>query len=381
MTQGSRHFLIDEGYEEGIEFCQALLRSGEFSLPMLRRFGGTGSDKESVAAAVAEGLISGEVDADKLLLDFCSAPRFWLYLGLPQRDFEDPAQQSDSASFFTAFGKPKTWYGPVSSPDGKTTWMVHAATIKHFVASEAGGVKNYRQARVRWHVIAEIGETYVALHWNNFSRIDDESIGHLEQFEYWLYVPRILASLEALLGSSFDAPKLHTLVLDKLLTKYDGDPDFNWHHLRVRAEAEGIALSARTGAAKISEIDISGIRGFTRALAVAAANVFGKKADSDAVDKTEKAILRTLLHEWGTLSYEFLLERNDATPHSESDDDEADDDDDANTEVEAFRGHLYFGAKPEGKGPDQLPHCKCFKRFGGSAGARRFLLRHLEDDE
>jgi hypothetical protein len=364
MTQTLRHFLVDDGYKSGKEFCAALLRTGEFSLPTLRKYGATATDKENAAAAVAEKLAAGRINSDELFLDFCMTPRQWLYLAEPQQEFSDPDPQNSPASFFLQFGDTKAWYGPVSSDDGRT-WMAYSTAIKHLVeTSEMGGETTYAKARIRWQVIAEIGDDYIALHWNNFNRVDDEdALGRSEQFEYWIYIPAIVAGLEKLIGSSLAEPALNKLVLHQLMNRYDSNSAYSWQHLRVRAEAEGIALNARSGGARVAEIDISGIRGLTKAMAEAAARALGRSTDEAAVAKIERALLRTLVHEWGTLSYEFCLEPISGAASANH----------------SFRGHVYFGAKPDGKGPDQLAHCKCFKNYGGSSAALRFLREHLKE--
>ncbi|OYQ65501.1 hypothetical protein B9G53_07140 [Pseudanabaena sp. SR411] len=80
----------------------------------------------------------------------------------------------------------------------------------------------------------------------------------------------------------------------------------------------------------------------------------------------ENAILRTLIHEWGTKSYEFKLDRLNNIFQ-----------DKINNES-VFRAHYYFGAKPESESPDALVHLLCYKEYGGSAGILGFLINEIE---
>ena len=363
-----RHFLVNLSYQPGREFMQALLETGEFSANLLRAVGVARPTKHEGAGALCDKLWATPALADEVLLRLCRTPRTWLYLALlPQGATARPSNASASAwSFLTEFGAKKQWYGPFSGvEDPDVSWYVRTQAVPHYIeeASFEGEDKpTMTRVAVRWHVVAMVGSGYVALHWHNFNHLEkgDHAGQSGEQFPYWEHIPEIRQELLEIVGLgnvAVEEPALNDLVLNKLIEKYEPDPEFEWKHLRVRAEQYGVAMNARSASAKVSEHDIGGLRKLTTALAESAAGALGHDGNDEKVSQIERSLLRTFIREWGTLSYEFELNKTSGE--------------------KVFRGHVYFGEREKNAGPDSLTHCKCLQQWGGSRRVLSFILEHL----
>ncbi len=363
-----RHFLVNLSYQPGPDFMRALLETGEFSTSLFRAAGASRPSKQDSASALCDKLYASRELADDLVLRLCQTPRTWLYLALLPAGVS-PSPQSGCASawdFLSEFGPRKQWYGPFTdSADPSVSWYLRTQAVAHHIEQASfDGEEKPTMARVavRWHVAAMVGPGYVALHWNNFSHLEkgDHAGQSGDQFPYWEHMPQVRAELLDILGLGdvdLEEPELNDLVLNKLIEKYEPDPQFEWKHLRVRAEQYGVAMNARSSSAKASEYDIGGLRKLTTALAESAAGAVGHSANPDTVSAIERSLLRTFIREWGTLSYEFELNKASGE--------------------KVFRGHVYFGEREKDAGPDSLTHCKCLQKWGGSQRVLAFILEHL----
>jgi hypothetical protein len=231
-------------------------------------------------------------------------------------------------SFLTEFGD-GGWYGPFKDPDRQAHWYVHAKRVWHHLPLE--GTDKPVRLRIRWHVTAEVTPNYVALHWNNFRKNDDGDSRFPTQYPYWNHVPHLFTTLERATGiRTGNVVPMHDIVLINILEEYAYRKDIKWTHKRIRAESEGVALNAHSGASLSSEtheIDITGIQTLTNALAVSAIRSLDLPVTPERIAKADAALLRTLLHEWGTKSYEFII------AHRGGD--------------QIFRSHCYFGTRPD----------------------------------
>jgi hypothetical protein len=109
-----------------------------------------------------------------------------------------------------------------------------------------------------------------------------------------------------------------------------------------------IALNARS--AGVAEIDISGLQALSRELAKSAIQAIGEdKIQEIEFSAVEDSILRTLIHEWGTKSYEFCLDASTAEVKSSLESDLPKD-------SKLIKSHCYFGAKPEPVSSDSFAH-------------------------
>lgn len=172
--------------------------------------------------------------------------------------------------------------------------------------------------------------------------------------------------------------------------------EHKWQHLKIRAEKEGILLSASTG---IREMDVGGLDTLTLALAKGVLGSLGTPSPEQLV-RAQAAVLKTLLHQWGTKSYEFALTAKPEPHLNPFDDDDYDEEDEEDGEDEGrmrpkkknivCRAYSYFGTKralaghlePDRVTQDSFPHVKAYMQSGGSASALAFFRQHQvsEDD-
>ena len=370
-----RYAMLDLGYAPGKDFCRELLITPDFNLSTLAQFA-KGENKSAAATAIAERIEQGELDPEELMLAYCRQPRQWLCIKTGSVPKTMP-EYGSAEDFLTKFGPRKAWYGPFI--DEERTWYVHASKEKHYIQQEEGTPV---AQPIRWHVVAEVHPRYVALHWNNFTHNalvgepDDRRMA-LVQFPYWYEIPEILGGIVGELGASLSfKPPLQRIVLHTLMNKFEGEDGFTWKHLRIRAERDGVALNAHSAGAR--DINVRGLQALTRAVAHAIARLLPVTAPHES--KMERSVLRTFIHEWGTKSYEFSLdEGEDYKFHAhcyfgtnlnlnvDGEENEDEDEDDEGDRSPEWRSH----------GPDDFPHLKCFQTYGGSMGARDFLLPYL----
>lgn len=137
--------------------------------------------------------------------------------------------------------------------------------------------------------------------------------------------------------------------------KYLNNKPYNWKHIRIRAEASGLAINAHSSG--VQEIDVRGLQALSQHIAKSVLSKLHLDDDTESMSNVEDAILLTMIKEWGTKSYEFSLDRG----------------------LEGlFRAHCYFGLKPNSKTQDSLQHFKCYSMYyGGSTGVLNFLLKEL----
>ena len=359
--------------ESGEEFCRALVSATEFG-PLLKKFGGKGSKTESVDHVVGR-IMSGDVAHEDVVLEFCKLPRMWLCIATCDY-FETSAQQGGAEAFLTDFGT-GGWYGPFSeSAEDEDKWWICAEPIIHEVLEASfGEERTYKKMAYRWHIIAhvqprkDLEKCVVSLHWFGFNhdeRGTNEAGGtgrpKSQQFDYWNHIPKLLGELPTIVaGTSLgraEPVELHNLVLHELMDLYEGDPEKKWEHLKVRAESDGIAMNTTSSPAQGAEIEIAGIRQLTSTLATSSLKAMSLSAESDEAklkqhSLVERALLRTLVREWGTRGYEFKMR----------------------WEEKQIRGYFFFGGQK--LGPDQLTHIKTYKHDGWSSRTRDFVVSHL----
>jgi hypothetical protein len=100
--------------------------------------------------------------------------------------------------------------------------------------------------------------------------------------------------------------------------------------------------------------------------------------DSQQLFQVERAILHTLIREWGTKSYEFRLKKISDAQASIPDTADIDKDVENKVKVETlFRVHCYLGLDLLSNNQDSLQHLKCYQECGSSTGVLKFLLAEL----
>lgn len=387
----SRHFLLDTGYAEGEEFCKALLNTGDFGQGFMSRLvprGMKSLPKGQLVSELAVDLTTGAgvVDPDQFLLEYCKQPRSWLCIrrGELRGDWE---QKHTAHDFLTR--KQKTtdivWFGPFGD-DPDERWYVATKNVWSHVFEEGAPATRYP---IRWHVIAQVNRSFVALHWNNLANRSEDPAQPFRAYPYWRTIPEIFDDLSAEIGGTWKVrtPNLSEVILHGAFDRYGQSEEYTWQHKRVRASYNTVALNAHgsggTGKGKnAEERAASGLTILTTALAATAVGALDLGADAKtATTRVERALLRQILREWGTKSYEFILQSQGEV------DAEIDDGVAVGTvgmTKAIARMHIYFGTEgahySETSTIDSLQHIHCFQKegFGGSTKALQFILSEAE---
>ncbi|HEV7508596.1 MAG TPA: hypothetical protein VGS07_27195 [Thermoanaerobaculia bacterium] len=344
----------------GKDFTRFFLQCPECHIGLLARFAGEKGSrkKETLAWALADRLEAGVVSADEFMLAYALQPRTWLSFKVGSASRLPEYQLGHPAQLLREFGSGH-WYGPLSKPGGGQIYL-RPFEVPHIALVSDRPIKT----RVRWTVVAEVHESWVSLAWNGFTSRRDEEEVRGAQFPFWEHIPTAFEELKESLGGKWSEISLNKLVLNDLWDKFVDKPDYRWEHLRVRAEAAGVALNARS-ARIVSDVDTKGLEKLTSSIAKSAIFALGVPLTPENRARAENSILRTLIHHWGTISYEFALSRlSDVDPEK----------------ALLFHAHCYFGQRASLSTQDSLQHLKCYRSAGGDSGARDFLLAHLQGE-
>ncbi|MBD1933336.1 MULTISPECIES: hypothetical protein [Cyanophyceae] len=370
----SPNAFVDNGFPSGIDFCIQFLSSPEFNVVTLRKLAPSASSKEKkqdLALRVAHALEQGQLTSNQVLLEYVKQPRMWL--SLKQGQCEKTPNLKSPAQLLREFGK-QGWYGPITDSTTPRKWYIHISKIPDYVRRGSGEASEVDKRYIRWPVIAEVRHNYVALHWEGFTftEITEAHTDQAVQFPFWrdIHIPKLFDELTEHLQGYWVHPNLHRLVLHEMWNKYLEDFHYIWQHLLIRAEADGVALNARSSG--VTEVNVKGLKALARKLAESASERLGLSDNCEQITHVENALLRTLIKEWGTKSYEFSLDRKPDSSEASSQDA------DNKAELEnLFKAHCYFGLKQDST-QDSLQHLKCHSRYyGGSTGVLKFLLREL----
>jgi hypothetical protein len=388
-NSGLKYALLDLNWPSGEQFCSHLLNTGDFPSATLRSIYKSSANKEALASRLAALIVNDDSLADSLIRAFCQQSRQWLALAkrIPISP-RVPQRKHSAREMLTGLPSPRkdTWYGPWQDTlEPSVTWLVRSIRARHFVQID-GTNQLYRQA-VQGHLVAEVGPSYIAIHWNGFSHKDTDNEGGARnhQFYYWKHIPKLLEELADMFGCQIEYPVLSDLVLGQIMSSYDERKDFNWQHIRIRSMRAGVALNARGTAAprpkgSRQDFDMSGLKALSMELAKSALRSVSNRIAAEDLKKAEVAVLLTLIKEWGTRSYEFSLDKTDPTLSGQ--------------DKKMIRAHCYFGTggptgwnedeaaegsgdNDFGPGPDSFPHLFCYKPYGGSRRALKFVLAEL----
>jgi hypothetical protein len=367
---------VDNGYAPGREFCEKFLSSSEFTVETLRLIlSGSGRVKKAeLAIHIADTLEKGKLTSDEILIPYVKQPRTWLSLQLGT--YARTPKLNSSASLLKEFGQ-DGWYGPIQEPNHPNKkWYIRTYKIVDYVRRGTGTASQLDERYIRWSVIAEVGKNYLALSWDGFtySSTTDERIEQRTQFPFWSHIPVFFDELANHCEADWKHPNLHKLVLhdmwDKYLNKSINGVAYKWKHLKIRAEASGLAINAQSSG--IQEIDVRGLQALSQQIAHSVLNILGLSGDPEKISNAEDAILLTLIKEWGTKSYEFELDRELMANEIEKQ---------ILKKVKLkhlMKAYCYFGLKPNSKTQDSLQHLKCYSGYyGGSTGVLEFLLKEL----
>lgn len=336
---------VDHGFS-GRDFLKHFLASPEFTSSTLKKIlpsAKSSQGKDGLVNDILYALDSGVITENDILSAYIDQPKQWLSFQLGNH-LEEP-KLADSTLLLRNFGEEK-WYGAIFNKERNKKWYIRVHKVPNPSFIGIGEARTLdRSQNIRWIVAAEIGAGYISLHWNGFSSSiyeDNDETLKQNQFTYWKYIPKFFDELKELFKGEWEHSDLHKLVLtdlwDKYLNKELEGFKYVWQHLRIRAEASGVALNARSAGS--SDIDVRGLQALSRQLASSAIESLGIEISDDSAkfSDVENAVLRTLIHKWGTKSYEFRLDKLSVINDNKISEKE-------NKKEYIFKAHCYFGAK------------------------------------
>lgn len=355
------------------QFFPSFLASNEFTLDQLkqicRRLGEplSGTKKLDLANRIAAAI--GRRDPQPIAE--------YAFLCLTERPKDWTAIKTGSISGRPSLKSPWTlmvergeecWYGPVARPDDvpDVGWYVRPVFVKHWTLDEAHN--RPVEVDIRWLCWARVANNLISLHWRGFTRTPmQESVRvnsrkeSRQQFEYWEHIERLFAEIEDLTNARASYTNLHDLTLNQLWDKYKENDAYRWINRRIRAESNGVSLNAYAGA--VEQLNPKGITHLAETIRHSIQLELRRLDGHGLPNPTilDHVIERTLIKEYGTLSYEFSLER-DATL--------------------LFHGHCYFGLRPIGHRQDSFPHiCFGFLRRTNDLQQLQFLMAQNSQQE
>lgn len=360
---------VDHGYNPGREFCEKFLSSNEFTVETLEQISSEKGrlQKAELAVNIANALEKGKLTPEEILLAYVRQSRTWLSLklGICART----PNLNSSISLLTEFGQ-DGWYGPIQEPNQpQKKWYIRTYKIDDSARVRTGNTSKPDKRDIRWSIVAEVEKNYLAVSWNGFT-YSSERVEQRTQFAFWNHIPGFIDELADYCQGDWKHPNLHKLILHDMWDKYLNRVPYHWRHLRIRAEASGLAINAHS--AGVKEIDVKGLQALSQRLANSVLNKLGLVGNPENTSNAEDAILLTLIKEWGTKSYEFQLDRKLTAAEIEIE---------KLKKVEVkhlIKAHCYFGLKPNFITQDSFQHLKCYSGYyGGSTGVLQFLLREL----
>jgi hypothetical protein len=369
MNMGINAFRFEEHVPSKSVFIESFLNSPDFTHETLNKISqelSLYSRKASVNAITVQLLrrINNEIVQRTITRWLIAQKKRWCSIKLGKLTQAPKCAPVNELLF--GQGEEK-WYGPVSHPNDRQDvyWYVRPHFTRDWEIPE--GHRDPKEYIVRWLVFARLSDQTLTIHWNGFTHAEDVSgIGKSRnQFPYWKYIPNMIIEFSKLISrTDYKEVNLTRLALHFLWDKYRYEDGYRWTDRAFRAEAGGVYMSARSGAIiEVGRDDIRGVRRLSNSLrkSVEFELKNNYKIELPDPEKFDEVILRTLLRELGTLSYEFSL--------SES-----------NAENNIFRGHFYFGLKSDSLSPDSFPHIRLYFGQGGDdLQPLEFLLDHLKD--
>jgi hypothetical protein len=363
---------IDRGFPDSKSFCTQFLYSPEFSLYALKSLAVKDKSlpKYELASRLAELIENETLRGEEVMRSFVKQPRKFLSFKLGSYK---KLPELRSANNLLTECCDDGWYGPIINPSKNIVWYIRTKKIPFYergvyqsnATSENGGkrqVSSTASYSIRWTVIAEVAPHYIALSWNNFSyNIQDRDSS--TQFQYWNFIPSFFDEISEKLNAHWEYPLLDDLVLQKIWDKYLLDHYYIWQHLRIRADKKGVALNAHS-TGKYDRKTMRGLQALSHQLALTALDSLDVGATPENINNVESSLLRTLIKEWGTKSYEFSLDKVD--------------EDSKYKNQGIFRAHFYFANGVSSSPQDSFRHLNCFiNNYGGSSQALQFLLSEL----
>jgi len=344
-------FVLRYRFEEEFPFVASFLGSPDFNTGTLQgicqELGlSYAGNKADLAQRIAETCERSQQAQEMVMQHLIGRDKGWFSVKVGSIN-ERPVFD-DATGLLVAEGEPK-WYGPVDyPPDSSGSWYIRPVFVPHWETLEnSSEVMEYS---VRWLCFARITDQAISLLWRGFSHADsaDSALRYNSQFHYWEHIPTLFEEIEDYASARVSFINLHNLILHRLWDRYREDSSFEWLDRRIRAESGGVALSAHAGT--VVEFEAAGIRRLAYTIRASIERELETEYDLELPDPEnfDEVILRTLLREFGALSYEFSLENEDGD--------------------KLFRTHNYFGLKPEAQSSDSFPHSRIFTTWRDDLG-------------
>jgi len=371
MPEDTTDAFIVKDATEGIGFTRSFLASRDFVVRSLNDVGGLlgiprSTRKPDLIDEIARNAGHPAVKA-KILESLILRPNTWTTFRADSLNRISPPKLSDPLILVGEMGEDKKWYGPVNTNDDPgASWYICPVFIPHhYVAND----NEIMKASIRWLVFARVWDRYVSLHWNGFTHADDanQATRNNVQFSYWSYVSKLFDEFEQISNLDLHEINLHKLVLETLWDKYRRHKNYEWTDRRVRAEASGVFLNARSGGGTLDiaiDDDDRGLRSLAGSIWDAVEQEFYMKYNDIKLPKDHEfkdLILGTIIRGLGAISYEFELGNRTSSNNSDM----------------FFRAHFYFGMKPNTPSPDSLKHIRLYMSGLDTLNQLQFLYDHI----
>lgn len=350
------------------EFAEAFLASTDFEMDMLRQFArridlaASGRSKSELINLITRQL-RGNYESSPylpvLIQQLVARPKDAISVKVG-RILHFPILANANELVTTAGSE--NWYGPLNCPgdDQYTRWYIRPQFVEYW--DILPGEEAPTKLQARWLCFARTTESSLSLHWRGFTYPNgpDGVLNSAKriQFPYWAYIPKFFEEISQLTKANLNYVNLHDLLLHHLWDKFLEDKHYNWTHTRIRAESSGVSLNAHAGVTD-ADLNIGGILHLARTVRTAVQKELASKGyvmpSPEHIDNT---ILRTLIREYGALSYGFHL-----SAWGQS----------------IFKAHSYFGLKPNSRSPDSFPHMQVSISEKDALEQLQFILAHAKD--
>ncbi len=368
-------------HHESEDFTKDWLSSADFMTPQLEVLART---RRRTKTALADAIL-GQVSSDPsrlndILAAYIVQPWTYLAVRIGRPAFNRPSANS-AREFTTAFGRERVWWGPIEI-DNERYGYITSRHVPDYRIDEDGEL---RPVTRRWPLVVMVGPGYAAYMWRSYRALmdidldefedeeDDYARARLQEVPYWDYVRQAQSDFETWVGGDdWDTPNTHDLVLRQLFDRFGERPEYSWEHWRIRAKTTDLSFNT-SKRAEPSELGARGIIRLARLLATSALRPLGGRTDSDDLAAARREVIRAMLRELGTRSYEFSLDAPDPDLFRR----ENYQYDSESRRFRLFKAHLYFATRDDFWKKDSLNHMTCSKAYGGAPGALTFLLEAL----
>lgn len=350
------------------QFAEAFLASADFEMDVLRKLArqvgvSAGSNsKADLINLITRNIRTGYQDSIYL-------PK--IVQLLVARPKESIAVKTGSVKLFPALesgntivvdpGR-ETWYGPIVCPDDavEARWYIRPQLVDYW--DLLPGETDPKALKARWLCFARVTESSISLHWKGFTYPNgpDGVVNSAKrvQFPYWTFIPKFFDEIQEITQAKVEYVDLHNLLIHHLWDRYLEDGNFKWTHTRIRAESSGVSLNAHAGISD-NDLNVNGILHLAQTIRIAVQRDLSAQGyfiqSPGHIDNT---ILRTLIREYGALSYGFTLEEQRKI---------------------IFKAHSYFGLKPTAKSPDSFPHIQVTYSDCNALEQLQFVLLQAKD--